>query len=111
MRTLGLGAGARRLLRSAGIVPAAIEHEGCSMRSEEEARRAAQLTQLDVVIRLRLARFTIPMTENGRRGVSPAELAAFATPYGVTVDQLSAGTAPLIRSSKSKNPSQLLTRA
>lgn len=36
-RTLVLGDAAHRLLRPAGIVHAAIEHEGCSQRSEEEA--------------------------------------------------------------------------
>jgi hypothetical protein len=42
-RTLVLGAGAHPLLRPAGIVHAAIEHEGCSQSSEAEAVLAAEI--------------------------------------------------------------------
>ena len=42
-RTLVLGAGVHPLLRPAGIVHAAIEHEGCSQSSEPEAVLAAQI--------------------------------------------------------------------
>ncbi len=42
-RTLVLGAGAHALLRPAGIVHAAIEHEGCSQGSEAEAALVAQI--------------------------------------------------------------------
>jgi uncharacterized protein len=42
-RTLVLGAGAHPLLRPAGIVHAAIEHEGCSQSSEPEALLAAAI--------------------------------------------------------------------
>ena len=38
-----LGAGAHALLRPAGIVHAAIEHEGCSQGSEAEAALVAQI--------------------------------------------------------------------
>jgi len=42
-RKLVLGAGAHPLLRPAGIVHAAIEHEGCSQSSEQEAALAAEI--------------------------------------------------------------------
>lgn len=42
-RTLVLGASAHPLLRPSGIVHAAVAHEGCSQRSEEEARLVAEL--------------------------------------------------------------------
>ena len=42
-RTLVLGAGAHPLLRPAGIVHAAIEHDGCSQSSEPEAVLAAEI--------------------------------------------------------------------
>lgn len=42
-RELVLAPGAHPWLRSAGIVHAAVPHEGCSQKSEEEARLAAEL--------------------------------------------------------------------
>ncbi|MDB5871547.1 MAG: nuclease [Ramlibacter sp.] len=42
-RMLVLGEGAHSLLRPAGIVHAAIEHEGCSQRSEQEAALVSEL--------------------------------------------------------------------
>lgn len=54
------------------------------------ARLAAGLTQLDVAIRLRLARSTVSMIESGSRPLRDGELSKLATLYGVSVASLTA---------------------
>jgi transcriptional regulator with XRE-family HTH domain len=55
------------------------------------ARLAEPLTQLEVALKLRLARSTVSMIENGSRVVRPAELAAFAALYRIEVADLLTG--------------------
>lgn len=47
------------------------------------ARLAVHMTQLGVATRLRLARSSISMIENGSRHLRPGELELFAAQYGI----------------------------
>ena len=52
----------------------------------KSARLAAQLTQLDVAIRLKLARSTVSMIENGSRSLRAGELEEFVAFSGKVAD-------------------------
>ncbi|MFM2275673.1 MAG: Helix-turn-helix domain [Pseudomonadota bacterium] len=54
----------------------------------KSARLAAQMTQLDIAMRLKFARSTVSMIENGSRELRPGELEAFAAQYRVSPTSL-----------------------
>ncbi len=54
----------------------------------KSARLAAQLTQLDVASRLKLARSTVSMIENGSRPLRAGELEEFVAVYRISLSSL-----------------------
>ena len=56
----------------------------------KSARLAAQLTQLEVAMRLGLARSTVSMIENGSRLLRPGELERFVVVYRISQSSLHA---------------------
>jgi transcriptional regulator with XRE-family HTH domain len=62
--------------------------KGHHVSTIKAARLAAGFTQLQVALKLGLARSTVSMIENGARQPSPGELKRFAELYGVAIEKL-----------------------
>ena len=67
-----------------------MDHKSLGKRLKA-ARIAAELTQLNVAIRLGLARSSVSMIENGSRSLRVGELEALAAQYRVQPDSLMSG--------------------